>query len=200
MAQPELRQRDVEPRRLWTPAGPEAVSGMPQDAPPALLYRRVEGISVDHLNTATHDAKGRSMNRVLDTFIMTLMYASKLEEARNYAPAEPLPVEEILQKLGELPLNRDPLTARVVDVASHDGRDVAVYLDHPVLFEEQRDVTLAVRDMLNLPAPRNIGPLERYVTVIEGQLPRHSQARQLANIRETLPEEITLSALQGLPD
>lgn len=198
MVQTELRQRDAEPGRLWTPD--DSATAAAANTQPVLLYRQVEGISVDHLNKATHDAKGRSISRVLDTFTMALMYASKLEEARNYAPNEPLPVEEILQKLGELPLNRDPVTARVVDVAPHDGRDVAVYLDHPVLFEEQRDVTLAVSDILDLPVPRNIGPVERYVTVIEGQLPRHSQARQLAHIRETLPEEVTLSALHGLPD
>lgn len=175
------------------------ISGSPDRA---LLYRQVEGASVDALNEATHGIRGRKIERVLDTFTLALVQEHKLAEARGYSTFErPRRIEDLAEELetatGSL---AHPVTATVLDVKPHRASEVAVYLGYPSLFEEQRALVLAAQEALGLSAPRSLAPIATYVTVLEGQLPRRGQTAQLESIREALPEDIELSAVQRHPD
>lgn len=164
-----------------------------------LFYRQVEGVSVDALNMATHGIAANGVTRVLDTFTAPVGMAYKLREATHYSlDPNPPEVEALARHLGSLPVvaESEPITAEVTDVSPHQGRDVAVYLDYPEFFEEQRALAEAVAEALQITG-RIIGPRKPFVTVMEGQLPRKNQKARLEQIRAAVPPILTLSGVKS---
>ncbi len=187
-------------RRLWTPGRPTVQETDEGNQP--LIYRQVEGRSVDMLNGATQGIRGKKIERVLDVFTLGLAQSYKIERARRHSPlARPPRVEDVAGELLTAAASlAEPVTASVVDIKqSHHG--VALHLDYDSHFDEQHQLAAVTKDVLRLPAARPIGPHDAYIVLLEGQLPRQGQTAQLSGLANTLlGEEIRLSAARGPGD
>lgn len=178
-------------------AGAEPSAGETTDH--ALLFRKVEGLSIALLNEATVDVRGKKVERVLDHFRLPLVYDYKLEEARHYSTFERPPRAEDVAEVLETVTDSlaDPVTATILDVKPHHTGGIAAYVDYSEGYDEQREMILAAQETLRLPEARPLGPQSLYITILKGRLPRLSHATQLDRLRDALSgEEIALSSVQ----
>lgn len=179
--------------------GAEGTGGGSGDFGSMLLGRRVLGSSIIELNKSTHGLS-RRMPRVLDVFYAGMVYAHRLQEAREASPLEEPPsMDELVEKFLGIDMEslHGTVEADVVDVRDQHG-EVAVYVDYPSLIDEQTALARAVTDsgFLSLPRTHDMVPTEPRIVIVEGRLTRDSQ---LERIRAGLPDTLSLSAMQRAP-
>ena len=185
--------------RIWTPPESTTASDTAEDRNQVLLGRRVLGRSINDLNMSTRGL-GKKAPRVLDRFYMGLVYAHRLQEARQASPLEDPPsLEELKERFMNLDLAslHEPVEADVVDVGEQHG-EVAVYVDYPSLIEEQTVMARAVTSdkYLDLPRTHDIVPEEARIVVVEGLLTGDGQLEQ---IQQAAPDTLSLSAMERVP-
>ncbi len=159
------------------PSQPESAPQTGQASPgnDVLLYRRATGLSVDALNLSTTPLRGRQANhRVLDDFILPILYEHQIERARGSSKLKSPPTsEEVAKELGALPVKsmHRVVEADVVDVVSAHG-DTLVQVDYDEFTDEQTDMARAAREIMGLPEGYNfrLGSAEAGVIIATAEL------------------------------